>query len=332
MGRIKRHIGLDIANGEVHSRDYCEIDGCKLFYQTAGRASDQALLFFHGAAGSPRELPVLLENLARRGFYAIAPEHPGMGRSEHLSSYAPDLFSAYGEIYRRLLHRLQIKAPIVMAQSFGGGPAHALMRSAIEKPLTQEFDPRALVLVDCFIAQAPERVGLSGFYGFLLSNLGPALRVPSRTWRHLLTSFLSGKPREYFTDVPARDAEFATALGSLFRAFSRGCPLVRLDYARFVTAGAEPRPLILVWGEKDGTRLIDNAEWGAKVTAIADAKALFMRVSEEVSSRISPEFARKNVRMSVVPKAGHAGLHTESYMNRYLDELVAHLGEAGLQA
>ena len=94
----------------------------------------------------------------------------------------------------------------------------------------------------------------------------------------------------------------------------------------------EPRPLIFVWGEKDGTRFIDNGQWGAKVTALADAKALFARVSDEVSSRISPEFARKWVRMSVVPKSGHNGLHTKSHMNRYLDELVAHLGEAGLPA
>ena len=330
MERLKRRICLDIARGEVTGHEYCEINGCKLFYQTAGRSTDQAVLFLHGAAGSPRDLPVLLGALAQRGFYAIAPEHPGMGRSEHLSSYAPDLFAAYGEIYRRFLHLLQIKAPIVMAQSFGGGPAHALVRSAIEEPFPEQYDPRALVLVDCFMAQAPARAGLSGFYGFLLSNLGPALRVPSRSWRRFLTSFLTGTPREYFKDVPARDAEFTMALGSLFRAFSRGCPLVQLDYASFVTGGTEPRPLIFVWGEKDGTRFIDNGEWGAKLTAVADANALFSRVSSAVSSRTSPEFARRYVRMSVVPESGHTGLNTKSHMNGYLDQLVAHLREAGL--
>ena len=85
-------------------------------------------------------------------------------------------------------------------------------------------------------------------------------------------------------------------------------------------------------GRKDGTRFIDNGQWGAKVTALADAKALFTRVSDEVSSRNSPEFARRFVRMSVVPESGHNGLHTKSHMNRYLDELVANLGEAGLPA
>ena len=40
------------------------------------------------------------------------------------------------------------------------------------------------------------------------------------------------------------------ALGSLFRAFSRGYPLVQLDYVSFVTESTESRPLIFVWGEK----------------------------------------------------------------------------------
>ena len=105
---------------------------------------------------------------------------------------------------------------------------------------------------------------------------------------------------------------------------------MELSYEKFIFAGTRERPLILVWGEKDGIAFFDNGQWGSKLTTIGDARRLYARVRQAVASRTSPQMAQTLVRMSVIPQAGHNGLHTESNMNHYLDEIVENLKEAGI--
>jgi len=343
---FKRRIGLDVATSAVASERFVEIDGRRLFFQEAGDPAGPPVVFFHGAGCRPSLLPPLLEGLARRGLFVVAAEHPGMGRSEHLPSYAGDLFERYAVAYYRFLRSRRLRRPVLVAQSFGGGPAHALAALAPEELEShggegtdvEDYRPRALVLVDCFMGQPPGASGLSGLYGSFLRNLPLLLRVPSRRLRWLLTSFFTGTPADRYRNDVAGDAGLAASLGSVFAAFARGAAPVTLDYASFVLSG-DGRPLVLVWGEKDGTRLLDYGEWGARLTAIGDARALYHRVAREVAERLAVteeisragalDRARDLVRMSVIPGAGHAGLYTRTHRDRYLDEIVEHLRAAG---
>lgn len=347
LDRLASRLGLDVARGEVTGDTFLEIAGRRLFYQERGDPRHPALFFLHGAGASPSDLPVLLEGFAARGFFALAPEHPGMGRSEHLPSYEPDPFRAYARAYIELLRRKHLARPIVVAQSFGGGPAGVLAELAREarlgargdqEPLPSELSPSALVLVDALMGQRPSRRGVSGLYGWLLRHLGVLLRVSPRRIGRLLTSTFSGTPAAYYRGDLEGDGRLALALGRVFGAFARGAPPVEVDYAGFVLSG-EGRPLILVWGEHDGTRLLDNGEWGSRLTAIGDARALHERVLAEVADAlrergedeaVARQQAHRLVRFAVVPGAGHAGLYTRSHMEAYLEGIAGQLTACGL--
>ncbi len=342
---LKRRVGLDLVASPVSSDHFVEIEGRKLFFQEAGDPAHPPVLFFHGAGCRPSLLPPLLDGLARRGLFAVAPEHPGMGRSEHLPAYQPDMFKRYALAYHRFLRSKRLRHPILIAQSFGGGPANVLASlepDDLENQLRPRSDfgdyrPRALVLVDCFMGQPPAASGLSGLYSVFLLNLHHLLRVPSRRLRWFLTSFFTGTSADHYTSDLAGDTNFAAALGSVFAAFAGGRAPVSMDYASFVASG---RPLILVWGENDGKRLLDYGEWGARLSSIQDARALYRRVVSEVSEKLAVKDTASSgvalpraedlVRMSVIPRAGHAGLYTSSHMDQYLDRIVNHLQATGV--
>ncbi len=342
LGELEKRLGADVAARAVDRDDFVEIGGRRVFYQQAGEPGHPPIVFLHGAGSTPRHFPVLLEGLAQRGFFAVAPEHPGMGRSEHLASYGPDLFRSYALTYHRFLEEKGLREPIVVAQSFGGGPANALanlkpgdvaeLHGRENRGGYADYRPRALVLVDAFLGQPLSRPGLRRFYGRLLRNLGLALQLPSRRLRRLLTSSYTGAPASYFRDDVRSDAAMARALGDLFVASTEGEPTVEVDYLRFMLGGRKRRPLILVWGEHDGRRLLDYGEWGAKLTSVYDARALYEQLLQELSHDPRVGAASDLVRMSVIPNAGHAGLYTRSHMNEYLDEIVRQLRETGVLA
>jgi len=79
-----------------------------------------------------------------------------------------------------------------------------------------------------------------------------------------------------------------------------------------------------------------DGEWGARLTAVGDARAHYHRVVREVAERLpvtdetsqagALDRAKGLVRMSVIPGAGHAGLYTRTHRDRYLDEIVSTCG------
>ncbi len=335
--RLRSHIGLDVATAPIVGEKYAEIDGRKLFYQEAGSPDRPAMLFLHGAGTHPSENTAVMHALAEQGFYVVAPEHPGMGRSEHLPNYDEGFVRSYALAYDKFLKKKGLREPIVVAQSFGGLPANGLAILSLEKLADEERRPKALVLVDAFIAQPPKEVGFRHFYGFLLRHLSLPLRLPWRNLRRYLAEFFTGTPPEYYRDDVEGDIRFARELGTLFIDSTKENPPLEIDYPCFILDGDKERPLIFVWGEKDGTRVLEYGEWGAKTTAVHDALALYQRILGEVADQLSAsgmarEAARDRandlVRMTVIPNAGHTGLYTHSYMGEYVDTILEHLREA----
>ncbi len=338
--RLRRRVGADVPTAPVETENFVQVAGRKIFYQEAGKRENPSVLFLHGAGAPPEHLPAVIKEVASRGFFVVAPEHPGMGRSEHLPTYRPNFFQRYAIAYYDFLRQRGVTEPIIIAQSFGGGPAGALaglrhehlaaVGRDTDRAAMDEYRPRALVLVDSLMAEPLSQRSFRALAGWFLENLEPALRKSPKNLRRLITSPLSGTPACSYRNDVGGDAEFARELGTLFRASTRGAPMVEVDLAEFIIGGKKDRPVILVWGEKDGIRLLDYGEWGSKATALRDARALHRRLRRQVAECRSPEECERLVRMAVIPGAGHAGLFTESHMRAFVDEVVRNLRESGI--
>ena len=122
--------------------------GRRLHYRQAGTGPDIVLL--HGASGSLAEFGFgLSDGLADR-FRVTAFDRPGLGWSDPLPQGADGL-AAQARHIAQACKLLNITAPLVLGQSYGGSVALAWALQAHQKDLqqdpTQDPAPRALVLL-----------------------------------------------------------------------------------------------------------------------------------------------------------------------------------------
>ena len=116
---------------------------------------------------------------------------------------------------------------------------------------------------------------------------------------------------------------------------NRNSVSVTLDHDLDAATPPQTRTTTTVWGERDGTRVLDYGEWGAKATAVYDADTLYQRLLAELVEALrsrndlradqAGDRARKLLQFSVIPEAGHAGLYTESHMGTFVERIVKHL-------
>jgi abhydrolase domain-containing protein 14 len=150
---------------------FTSVAGKQVYYLAADRQSDQAVLLLHGASFSSETWRQIgtLEALASAGYYALAVDLPGFGKSQS-NSVAPEAW--LGE----LLGTLKIKSPVLLAASMSGGYALPFITSQPER-------------IAGFVAVAP--VGIPNYREQLHRIKAPVLAV----WG------------EHDRTVPHRDAE-----------------------------------------------------------------------------------------------------------------------------
>lgn len=103
------------------------IKNISVYYRTAGGPSHQAIILLNGWGARVWSFPFNSERVigefARRGFYVISPEHPGLMRSETPKTVWG--FREYAEYLDEFIAKLNIQNPIIIGQSFGGAVATA---------------------------------------------------------------------------------------------------------------------------------------------------------------------------------------------------------------
>jgi pimeloyl-ACP methyl ester carboxylesterase len=105
--------------------------GTELAFNTAGRASNPAVLLLHGFPGSAdyfREVVPMLSRIA----YVIAPDMPGFGASDVLPSPG---FAAFGEAISELLDRLAVGPRYIYLHDFGAPVGFHIAMQAPEQVL-----------------------------------------------------------------------------------------------------------------------------------------------------------------------------------------------------
>jgi pimeloyl-ACP methyl ester carboxylesterase len=223
---------IDISMQE-HTAD---IDGLTVYYRTAGDPSNQPVVFLHGW-GARKDgrcgIDGVIEALVEQGFYVAAPEHPGLIRSD-----APRGLWSYGEYagaLHALLEPLQLKKPIIMGQSFGGG-------IATEYAAKYGNDIRALVLIDAVTSK--RSVAFAQRMKHRWDNLAHELLQSSFTplflKKRIIRLYL-GVPYEMINEKRIGGGAKMMLIGK-YKDLER--PL-DVDYQDF------DFPLILLWGDKD---------------------------------------------------------------------------------
>lgn len=102
-----------------------KISDLNIYYRTAGEPSDHPVILLNGwgakVKGQILSSERVIKEFARRNFYVISPEHPGLMRSDTPKSvWGPD---EYVEYIKKFTGKLGIKKLILIGQSFGGAIA-----------------------------------------------------------------------------------------------------------------------------------------------------------------------------------------------------------------
>jgi pimeloyl-ACP methyl ester carboxylesterase len=105
--------------------------GTELSFVTAGESSTPAVVLLHGTPQSARYFRDVMPELSRVA-YAIAPDLPGFGESEILSTAS---FPAYGQAISELLDRLAIGPRYIYLHDFGAPVGFHIAMQAPERVL-----------------------------------------------------------------------------------------------------------------------------------------------------------------------------------------------------
>ena len=185
---------------------YAEVQGHRLYLDTAGGSSGRPMLLIHTAGQQSLQWRFVIPYFAERGFYALAPDLPGHGKSL-LNQFKPiTSIHAFAEILWELLRSLQLDPPVVVGCSIGGDialdlavhhgsqiPAVVACQSAAYTPT---FPPQAIEmgLEDSGVPSYSDQGYLSG-----LSACGSKAekeRVAEIVWTRRF-----GDPKIYYSDL-----------------------------------------------------------------------------------------------------------------------------------
>ncbi len=106
-------------NSEISGR-YAVVQGHRLYMDTGGKPGGQPMLLIHTAGQQCIQWRFVIPYFAEKGFYAVAPDLPGHGKSL-LKEFKPlDSIHAFAEVLWELCRTLRLECPVVVGCSIGG--------------------------------------------------------------------------------------------------------------------------------------------------------------------------------------------------------------------
>lgn len=204
------------------------IDDLSIFYTTAGNPNSQPAVFLHGRGARKGRfflgIDPVISNLAK-DFYVVAPEHPGLNRSQ-----TPEKnwnFDDYAKVYHRLFSKLDLDKLLLIGNSFGGAIATAYAKLFPK-------NVQALILVDSVVSSDyPETQTVlnmdRNILRILESKFAPLLLKKVTVWNALGTPMGLLDEKEIQRKIK----------------FIKNAWKLNIDYAKLQV------PTTLIWGKND---------------------------------------------------------------------------------
>lgn len=238
------------------------IEGVKIYYKTAGDNHRQLLIFLHGWPGTLSRMGVI-EELAKH-FYVIAPEHPGLLRSEPLKTYT-NIFEQYADVVKNILgiEGLDKFKGIVMGQSFGGAVASAY---AEKYPTNTEI----LILTNSVIGNGKHDLLRKLLFKYGVKLLKISLHLPPFLMKKVLwLGFgLNQGALEDTNLIQSRIAMVDSYTRLITEAVEKDISVLDKKYGNFF--------IIMLWGDRDGKEF--NV---AGYCPVDDAKIVYEKLRRE---------------------------------------------------
>ncbi len=243
-----------------------KINDSVIRYRTAGDKKNKTLVFLHGWTGYEYLKSTLLEELAK-DFYVIAPEHPGLLRSDPLKVYI-NIFDQYADVVFQVLvqEKLDKDTHIVIGQSFGGIVASAFAEK-------YKSNVSTLVLTDSQMGYQKHDLLRRILFKFGRQIIHTYLRCPNFIKKHGLKIFFgvisnSRSAKENNKLIWPR-IEMISNCCALFRqAIKEKRNLLDRDYTDL--------PIVMLWGDTDGEKF--NVSGYSKTE---DAEKLYNKMKTE---------------------------------------------------
>lgn len=228
----------------MQTRDHkTEIQGSTIYYWTGGNPKKPTALFLHGWPGINLIGTGVIQEFTKH-FFVIAPEHPGLIRSEPLQTQT-NIFEQNAQVAFQILkqERKYQKKVIVLGQSFGGGVAGAFAHKYPK-------NTKSLVLVDSIIGGKITSLWMRFLliYGPNILHILPHLPI-----------FLKRIALRYaFAAEKNQDISWKTLDKSIPQRIIMVKKYVDLVHDHIKSGKAindrnyEDFPILFVWGDKDG--------------------------------------------------------------------------------
>lgn len=240
------------------------IDDAKIYYSLAGNIENKTLIFLHGMPGNTEMKNKVVKELSN-DYFVIAPDHPGLSKSEPLKKYT-NIFNQYAEIVYKILEKenLNNKNHIVMGQSFGG----IIASTFAEK---YRSNTSALILTDCQMGYQK-----NDFIRKILFNLGSLI---IRGY-YISPNIIRKQGLKIFFGVEGDEVKYKELIKNRFKMIDNICFLFRRSIKQKVNLldreYDKDLPIIMLWGDKDGKEFNRDG-----YSRSEDARKLYVKFKEK---------------------------------------------------
>lgn len=105
---------------------YAEVDGGRVYYETAGDADAQSVVLVHTAGSDGRQWRYVAPALAERGYHVVVPDLPGHGKSYPTDWEPHETIDQHADAVWTLVEHLGLDRPAVGGCSVGGNTTLSL--------------------------------------------------------------------------------------------------------------------------------------------------------------------------------------------------------------